>query len=141
MLPLFWTRIRWMSFAFVLFLFTAVRSAAALTPSPGLSDTTPLTITINSPADNATLPANSSVCVNATVTDNVALQQVVMLWNKNGVTTSMPCPSSTANWTCTVSGNSFNWSVNVDSGDRTFQIKATDTANNVSTSPQRTIHI
>src|SRR5207302_350361 len=105
------------------------------------SDTTPLTITINSPADNATLPANSPVSVSATVTDNVALQQVIMLWTKNGVTTSMPCPSSSANWTCTVSGTSFNWSVNVDSGDRTFQIQATDTANNVSTSVQRTIHL
>src|SRR5205085_796636 len=99
-------------------------------------------VTVVSPNDGATLPPNSAIQITATVTDNSGqLASVAMLWTKNGTTTTMACPASTANWSCAESGDNFTWTVHVDSGDRFYKVTATDPSGNSTTSPQQTLHL
>jgi endoglucanase len=119
----------------------ATGSVATSAPRTFHLGTVPLAITISSPTDNATVPAWSPVQVSASTTGGTAPTQLVLLWTKNGVTTSMPCPSSTPNWNSVVSGSGCVWTVNADMGDRTIQAQATDATGSVATSAVRTFHL
>jgi hypothetical protein len=107
------------------------------------ADTTPPAITIVSPNDGATLRAYSTIQIVATVTDNrdADVMDVKLLWTNNGITTTMPCPSSTPNWSCTKSGSNRTWSINVGEGQRLYRIEATDSSSNTATTPQRTVYL
>lgn len=90
------------------------------TSCPPPSDTTPPTVAITSPANGTTTSA-TSVTVNATATDNVAVKQVEFF--VNGVSKAVDTSSS----------YSFNWdTTSLTSGTYTINAKATDTSNNVS---------
>jgi hypothetical protein len=94
-------------------------------------------VSISSPADGATLPANSTISVVAKATDNVALAKVELNWSYNGGKWS--CDAPPKGITCTTSGDTRTWSFLVGTGSRTFSITATDTSGNATTTAARTI--
>ncbi len=110
-------------------------------PPPPVNDPIPPTISINSPADGATLMENSTITVVATASDDMQLSATELVWNFNGQTFPCPYTNSGGAVTCTRSGNISTWSIRVGQGDRTFTARARDAGNNVTTTPPRTIHL
>ncbi|MCK6546223.1 Ig-like domain-containing protein [Myxococcota bacterium] len=110
-------------------------------PPPPPNDPTPPTVTVNSPANNATLPQDSTIQVSATVTDNIQVSAVELVWSFNNSVFACPGQSGGGAVSCTVSGSNYTWSIRVGQGARTFQVRAYDTAGNVTTSPARTINL
>src|SRR5262249_60833552 len=105
----------------------------------GGGDTTAPTVSIVSPADGATLAANSTFTLVAQATDNVGVTKVVLHWDYNNV--DVPCDNSIQGVTCTQSGGQYTWSFQVGSGDRTFHVTAYDGAGNSRATPNRTVHL
>jgi MYXO-CTERM domain-containing protein len=104
---------------------------------PPVTDTTPPTASIQSPADGAVLPANTTMTVTATANDDVALASVELLWRATGDV--FPCPFSGQAVSCTQSGNTYTWALNVGVGLRPFAVRAIDTAGQTTTTAERTI--
>jgi MYXO-CTERM domain-containing protein len=108
-----------------------------VTPPP--DDSVPPTASITSPNEAAVLPANSTMQVVATANDNTALASVELLWNFTGDT--FPCPFEGQAVSCTQSGNTFTWALNVGVGLRAFQVRAIDTAGNIAITSERTVEL
>lgn len=108
-------------------------------PPPPVDDNTNPEVGIASPADGATLQANSVIQVVATASDDVELASVEIEWDFSGDT--FACPTQQQAVTCTQAGSTFTWSINVGSGERTFRVRATDTAGNTSVTGARTISL
>jgi MYXO-CTERM domain-containing protein len=106
-------------------------------PPPPVDDTAPPSATIQSPADRAVLPANTTMTVVATAADDVALGSVELLWRATGDV--FPCPFQGQAVTCTQSGATFTWVLNVGVGQRPFAVRAIDTAGQTTTTAERTI--
>jgi MYXO-CTERM domain-containing protein len=104
---------------------------------PPVDDATPPSANIQSPADGAVLPANSSLTVTATANDDVALASVELLWRATGDV--FPCPFQGQAVTCTQAGNTYTWVLNVGVGLRPFAVRAIDTAGQETTTSERTI--
>jgi MYXO-CTERM domain-containing protein len=101
-------------------------------PTPPV-DSTPPVITLASPSDNATLPANTVIQIVANASDNTELGSVDLLWTFTGDT--FTCPFAGQAVTCTQSGSTYTWNLNVGVGARAFQVRAIDTAGNQTVSP------
>jgi MYXO-CTERM domain-containing protein len=104
---------------------------------PPVNDTTSPTANIQAPADQAVLPANTTMTVVATAADDVALASVELLWRATGDV--FPCPFSGQAVACAQSGNTFTWTLNVGVGQRPFAVRAIDTAGQITTTAERTI--
>ncbi len=104
---------------------------------PPTGDTTPPQVAITSPAEGATLPANSRVTITATASDNVGVTRVELFWQFNG--RALPCDGSVPNVTCTQTGSTYAWSFAVGKGSRPFEVRAYDAAGLRGTSGVRTI--
>ena len=107
--------------------------------NPPPSDTTPPQASIVSPAQNAVLPANATMTVVATAADNVGLASVELLWNFTGDV--FPCPFEGQAVSCTQSGNTFSWALNVGVGLRAFQVRAIDTAGQIAITNEVTVEL
>lgn len=107
-------------------------------PPPPPDDEDP-TVSIVSPSDGATLPANTQIEVVATADDNNALAAVELEWDFSGST--FGCPASGGGWSCAVNGNTRTWTLNVSTGSRTFRVKARDLSGNQVTTQERTIDL
>jgi len=99
----------------------------------------PLQVTLVSPADGATLPANSQVQLVAQVDSSVGLAQVVLDWQMPTGTVQVNCATPPANTTCTISGDTYTWSFLGTTGSRTWSVTAKDTAGNSVQSAQRSV--
>jgi len=104
---------------------------------PPVTDTQAPTASLQSPADGAVLPANTSMTVVATASDDVALASVELLWRATGDV--FPCPFSGQAVTCTQSGTTYTWVLNVGVGLRPFAVRAIDTAGQTTTTAERTV--
>lgn len=107
-------------------------------PPPPPDDEDP-TVSIVSPANGETLPANAQIEVVATADDNNALAAVELEWDFSGST--FGCPASGGGWSCAVNGNTRTWTLNVSTGSRTFRVKARDLSGNQVTTNERTIDL
>ncbi len=105
---------------------TAKRTITLGADGSTVIDTTPPTAQVSAPADNAVLPANTTMQVVATASDNVQLASVELLWNFTGDV--FPCPFEGQAVSCTQTGTSFIWTLTVGVGTRAFQVRAIDTA-------------
>ena len=103
------------------------------------NDTVPPTANVTSPADNAVLPANTTMQVIATAADNTQLASVELLWNFTGDV--FPCPFEGQAVTCTQSGSTFTWNLTVGVGTRAFQVRAIDTAGQQFVTGERAIEL
>lgn len=114
---------------------------SGMPPPPPPNDPIPPVVSIISPADGANLPQDSTIQVVAEATDDMTLSATELIWEfSNSV---FPCPTNqnAGSVTCTRSGNTSTWSLRVGQGDRRFSVRARDAANNVTTTPTRTIHL
>ncbi|MCS6915150.1 MAG: Ig-like domain-containing protein [Myxococcales bacterium] len=100
-------------------------------PPPGSEPT----VSIKSPADGAVLPAFSTIQIVVEATDNDGVSKVELLWKYNGAV--FPCPGTY----CTQSGSTYTYSLYVGSGERRFQVRATDRTGLVATTPERVIYL
>jgi hypothetical protein len=107
-------------------------------PGPG-RDTTPPTVVVTSPPAGAVLPANSTVTIRATATDDVRVVDTALYWARNSLT--VPCDNNTPGVTCVRSGDSYTWSFAVGTGSRSFHVIARDAAGNAAQTPDRTIQL
>lgn len=105
----------------------------------GSGDTQPPTVTVDSPAPGARLPANQDLEIVATVTDDVAVASVGLFWEKSGDT--YPCPTQGEYVTCVVAGSQYTWSLVVSTGARAFHVTATDTSGNTTSSTSQSIEL
>lgn len=64
------------------------------TPTPGIGDTTPPTISITSPANNATVSRHSNVTITASASDNIGVTKVEFYVNNTLKTTDTTSPYS-----------------------------------------------
>lgn len=105
---------------------------------PPAQNTAPV-VNVVSPSSNASLPANSTISVVATADDAQSAPTVELLWLfTNDV---FPCPFEGGGVTCTQQGNQSTWNINVGTGTREFQVRATDTDGNVTTSDRQQISL
>lgn len=103
-------------------------------PPPG-TDTTPPTVTLVSPANGSTQPANASLSVVATASDETAMGDAVLRWQVGATTHSMSCASPPSGVTCNSSGGTYTWTLSVGTGARSFSVRATDAAGNTAQTP------
>lgn len=106
---------------------------------PPPADAMPPAITIESPADGATLPANSSVEIRATIVDDVGVSRAELVWNYSGRTIAMDCAAPPAGASCTPSGDTYTWRFPVGTGSRSFIVRARDAAGHVTESAPRNL--
>jgi hypothetical protein len=114
---------------------------SGMPPPPPPNDPNPPTVQIDAPANGATLPPDSTITVQATATDDLQIAATELVWEFTNST--FPCPYSGGGGsvTCTRSGNVSTWQLRVGQGDRTFLVRARDTANNVTETQRFTIHL
>ena len=109
-------------------------------PPPQAGDRAAPQITVVSPQAGDTGRPNSTISVVAEVSDEVEVDKVQLIWDFNGVT--YECPRNQQYVRCEVNGARYEWQVDVGvEDDRTFTVRAFDTAGNVATSAPRTIQI
>lgn len=92
-------------------------------------------VRIDSPAEGAVLPADTTLRIVATATDDVQVSKVELLWRYNGAV--FPCPGDR----CAVSGSTYTFSLPVGSGERRFQVRATDNQGRTTTTTERVIQL
>jgi uncharacterized protein (TIGR03382 family) len=96
-------------------------------------------VSIASPIDNATLPANSVIEVTAVATDDVEVTDIALAWDYSGDT--FGCPMTSQAVTCERTGSTYRWQINVGTGERVYRVHATDAVGNQSVSESRTINL
>lgn len=100
---------------------------------PPAADSTPPVVTILSPGDGATLPANGNITVTVEASDaDDAVASVSLYWAFSKST--LPCDGSVQGVTCTHNGNRYAWTFAVGSGDRQLYATATDSHGNAAQS-------
>lgn len=110
-------------------------------PVPEPDDTppdAPPTIADVMPADGTIVRPGERVSISARITDDRAGTRAALEWRFNGQ--SYGCPLSQSNVTCTVTGDTFTWSVLVSSeAERPFRLHATDAAGHESVTDVHTL--
>jgi hypothetical protein len=102
-------------------------------PLPGQ----PPVVNILAPQNGAQLPANTTFTVSVRITDNESVASAGLYWQHTN--SYLNCPGSGGYWTCTKTGDVYNWQLDVSSGTRTYQAVATDNRGGVTISPFQTI--
>jgi hypothetical protein len=106
-------------------------------PPPDTTDRTPPVIAVAAPAN---VPPRSRIVIEAELTDDSSVERAILNWAFNGST--YPCPTNQQYVTCTVSANTYTWSVEVTlEGARSFTVVASDPAGNEAVSPQQTVNV
>lgn len=96
------------------------------TPRP--EDHEPPAVSIASPLNGATLPANDTLTVVATIADDAGIARAELLWPYNEG--AFPCPVEMDGIQCTVEGSTYTWELTVGEGERTFSVRAIDLVGN-----------
>ena len=108
-------------------------------PPPPPGDTTAPTVSVLEPVEGAVLPPNAQFTLVVQASDDVGVTRLELVWHYNNVT--IACGDSVSGVTCTQDGDRYTWTFRVGSGDRTFEVRATDAAGNQTTTPPRTVHL
>lgn len=116
-----------------------VAGSGPTNPTP--TETVPPTVSITSPANNATLPQDGFVSIVATAADNAAVASTQLIWDFTGDVFDCPTNVGGGAVTCTRNGSTSTWSVRVSQGSRRFSVRATDTSGNVAETTKRTINL
>ena len=109
------------------------------TPPPEASDDTPPSVETIQPIADSTLPPNQNIQVVATITDDLTVDKVDLVWDFNS--TIYPCPTDQNYVTCSISGDTYTWDIRVGEGERNFKIRARDTAGNVTLTENRKFYL
>ncbi len=109
-------------------------------PPPVSGDTTAPVVTVVSPQNNQELLANSSIEVQARVTDDSGAPNVELVWPFGDNVFACPLASG-GSASCTRDGDTYTWTLQVGSGARSFSVRAVDAAGNETISPERTINL
>jgi hypothetical protein len=109
-------------------------------PTPG-GDKTPPAISALSPADGATLPANTTIDIHATIDDPSGVALAALRWTIGSNTVDWACGGFTGEVTCEKSAGLYTWHVPVGSGTRQWAIHAVDGKGNETTSTPRTLNL
>jgi hypothetical protein len=104
------------------------------TAVPPPNDATPPSVSLVGPLNNAVLPANSTIQVEANVSDDMGLASVDLDWIFSQ--DSFPCPFQGQDVSCTENAGQYIWSIRVGVGTRRFKVRATDLAGNVTETPE-----
>jgi hypothetical protein len=107
-------------------------------PKPGV-DTTPPAIGSLTPPDGATLPANSTIDVRATIDDPSGISKAALRWSIGGKTVDWVCGDFLGEVTCDKSAGIYTWHVPVGTGVRKWAIRAVDGKGNETTTTTRNI--
>lgn len=100
-------------------------------------DTVAPTITDVTPADASVHAPQSHIVVQATIDDDVGVDQVQLQWDYNGQ--NYGCPSDSQWVECSSNGNLYTWTVQVGGQDtRPFRVRAVDAAGNETVTETRT---
>jgi MYXO-CTERM domain-containing protein len=118
---------------------TAARTIQLGTTAPPPNDTIAPVVNVVRPADQAQLPANSSIQIEATASDDVGLASVELMWTF--ANDSFPCPFQGQGVICEQNGTTYTWSLGVGVGTRQFSVRATDLAGNITETQVRTISL
>jgi MYXO-CTERM domain-containing protein len=105
------------------------------------SDVVPPTASIVSPANGATLPANTTMQVIADAADDQGVAATELIWDFNGQIFGCPTNEAGGAVTCTRTGNRSTWTLNVGQGSRTFSVRVRDVGGNQVVTPSRTIQL
>jgi hypothetical protein len=105
--------------------------------SPAPEDNYDPEVRIVTPSDGSVLPAEETIVVVATASDDVGIASVELDWVWSGV--SFPCPYESRRVTCEQNGSTYIWEVSVGDGARTFSVRATDMLGKVTETAQRTV--
>lgn len=92
----------------------------------------------------AYLQGNKEIEISAEVTDQNGVSKVELIWDFTGKALDCAAGGNGVDWSCTQSGNTYTWKLDVGTGDRTYRVRVTDDqrpAGGVTTSPTRTIHL
>jgi MYXO-CTERM domain-containing protein len=106
-------------------------------PPPAPDDQGPPIVDVVAPNNGASLPPNSSIQVVAEATDDLGLASMELIWEYSG--DSFACPLQGNGYSCEQQGSQYVWTLNVGTGDRTFQVRGRDLAGNIVTTPARTV--
>jgi hypothetical protein len=96
-------------------------------------------VTLVSPDDGTTLPADSVVTLVAQVDDTAALTQVVLEWQEPSGTVAVDCASPPGGTTCSQSGDQYTWNFTGTTGARSWSVVATDANGATVTSATRSL--
>ncbi|MBI1944551.1 MAG: hypothetical protein HYS27_02585 [Deltaproteobacteria bacterium] len=110
------------------------------TPPPVSGDTTAPVVTVVSPANGQELLANSSIEIEARVTDDSGAPNVELVWPFGDNVFACPLAAG-GSASCTRTGDTYVWTLNVGSGSRSFSVRAVDAAGNETLSAERTINL
>lgn len=102
------------------------------------ADTTAPVVALGQPVDGASLPGNSPLEVSVVASDDDGIAKVELLWQFNGLSV-FRCDSLPEGFACRQEGPLFTWTLPVGTGARSFSVKATDQAGNVTTTEVRSI--
>lgn len=84
-------------------------------------------------------PANSTVLVVATISDDVGVAAAELEWDFNGL--KYPCPHVSQFVDCAREGDRYTWVVRAGSGPRVFRVSARDASGKSATSGDRTFSL
>ncbi|MGZ3416700.1 MAG: hypothetical protein ACXVEE_02485 [Polyangiales bacterium] len=104
-------------------------------------DTTPPSVGALSPADGATLPANTTIDIRATIDDPSGISKAVLRWTIGTKTVDWACGDFLGEVTCEKSAGVYTWHVPVGTGSRQWAIRAVDGKGNETTTTTRTIDL
>lgn len=109
-------------------------------PPPPPVDTEVPVVSLGAPDADAILPANSTINVSITATDDTQLTLVELDWDFSGETFFCPATvNQTGNYECFKEGNTYTWSIAVGTGGRTYRARVRDIAGNTVESEDRSI--
>lgn len=107
-------------------------------PKPGV-DTAGPSVGSLTPADGATLPANSTIDIRATIDDPSGISKAALRWTIGGKTVDWVCGDFLGEVTCDKAAGIYTWHVPVGSGVRQWAIRAVDGKANETTTTTRTL--
>jgi MYXO-CTERM domain-containing protein len=107
--------------------------------SPRPDDNYPPEVRIVSPREGSVFPANETIEIVATASDDTGISRVELVWEYSD--DAWPCPFENRYVTCEDLGSTYIWHVDVGTGFRAFQVRATDLVGNVATTPERTVQL
>lgn len=110
------------------------------TPPPVSGDTTAPVVTMISPQNGQELLANSSIEIEARVTDDSGAPNVELVWPFGDNVFACPLAAG-GSASCVRTGDSYVWTLNVGSGSRSFTVRAVDAAGNETLSAERTVNL
>jgi hypothetical protein len=112
--------------------------ADPIDPSGPPADTSAPVVALGVPADGAVLTGNSPLEVSVTASDADGIADVDLLWQFNGLRI-FNCASPPQGFACRQEGDVFTWTLPVGTGARSWSVRATDGAGDVSTTEVRSL--